>query len=111
MNWYKQAQNANMNNLVIGWLRSARDQYIYVPDLMDNMNAIDERILTPDEINNAVQIASQFVANEQGGQLTLNQQDVINQIQLNISSVPNNEQLDPQTYSNQNEIVDQNNLS
>jgi len=78
----------NMVNLIVGWLRSARDQDVHVPDLMHNLDAVDEGLLMPDEIYNAANSASMMVANEQGGQLTMHQQNLLMQINGNIQVVP-----------------------
>lgn len=88
MNWYKKAQTNNLTSLILGWLRSARDQDLYIPDLMSNMDAVDEGLLLPEEISTAVQMASNIVSQEQGGYLTLHQQNLIQQVINNIQPVP-----------------------
>ena len=88
MNWYKKAQTADMSTLIVGWLRSARDQDVYVPDLMNNMDSLSGWMADPDESYQAAQQASVMVANEQGGQLTMTQQNLLNQIAANVSAVP-----------------------
>lgn len=90
MNWYKKAQNQNMIMLISGWLRSARDQDLYVQDLMYNIEALGGEIHTPDEISNSAQSASMIVSQEQGGYLTLHQQNLLSQIASNIQPQGNN---------------------
>jgi hypothetical protein len=89
MNWYKKAQAGDLGTLIVGWLRSARDQDLYVPDLMNNMDSLSGSMMAdPNEIYQSAQQASIMVANEQGGQLTLTQQNLLNQLATNVSTVP-----------------------
>lgn len=84
MNWYKKAQTADF---AVQWLRSARDQNIDISTMMQNMQALDP-MMTPDDIFNSIQQAANMVSMEQGGQLTLTQQNLIQQITQNYSVVP-----------------------
>ena len=88
MNWYKRAQAADISSLIMGWLRSARDQNLHVPDLMSNMDSLSGSMAGPDEIYQSAQQASLMVAGEQGGQLTLTQQNLLDQLAMNVSAVP-----------------------
>lgn len=85
MNWYKKAQLNNSSNLIAGWLRSARDQDLHVPDLMSNIQAIDGGLVTPEDTNNAANQASYQVASEQGGELTMHQQKLMSNIMAYVS--------------------------
>lgn len=92
MNWYKKAQLNNSSNLIAGWIRSAIDQDLYVPDLMSNIQAVDGGLVTPDDTNNAVNQAVYQVSSEQGGELTMHQQKLVNDIMQNISPQEDNQE-------------------
>lgn len=94
MNWYKKAQLNNTSNLIAGWIRSAIDQDLYVPDLMSNIEAIDGGLVTPEDTTNAINQASYQVTSEQGGELTLHQQKLVSTLMQNVSPTENDNSMD-----------------